>query len=134
MRKVKKLTESEIVTLEQAVKYAKKAHFRRRCEAILLSNRGKKVSYIADLFQIFPQRVHIWFNWWEEKGIAGLFISAGRGKKKALSPEKIAEIAPQIQAAIAENPQSLRQVADELAHKISLPITPYLLKNFLKKK
>ena len=40
---------------------------------------------------------------------------------------------PQIKAVVAENPRNLKQAAAELCQEFSLPVTSYLLKQFLKK-
>lgn len=85
MKRVKTLLPSELVTLQEAQKNAPKAHFRMRCQAIELSDRGKSVTYIADLFQTRPDTVYTWINRWESMGIVGLMILPGRGLKATLN-------------------------------------------------
>jgi transposase len=84
MKRVKELSGGEIVTLQEAQKHHKKSHFRTRCEAIELSNRGKSVAYISDLLQTRPDTIYTWINRWEERGLVGLMIVPGRGIKAKL--------------------------------------------------
>lgn len=84
MKRVKELSGLEIVTLQESQKHHKKGHFRNRCAAIELSNRGKSVTYIADLLETRPDTVYSWINRWEECGLVGLMILPGRGLKAKL--------------------------------------------------
>lgn len=79
------LIEPEIVTLQEAQKNAKDAHFRNRCLAIELRlSRNKSVAYIADLLQVQQNTVYVWLSRWETMGIIGLMILPGRGVKATL--------------------------------------------------
>jgi transposase len=73
------------VTLQDARKNALKAHFRNRCHAIELSDRGKSVPYIADLLKTRTDTIYTWINRWESMGLAGLMILPGRGLKAKLN-------------------------------------------------
>jgi transposase len=85
MKRVKPLLASELVTLQDAQKHAVKAHFRNRCHAIELSDRGKSVPYIADLLKTRTDTIYTWINRWESMGIIGLTIQPGRGLKAKLN-------------------------------------------------
>ena len=79
------LTEGELVTLQEAQKNSKKAHFRDRCLAVeLCLSRNKSVSYIADLLQVRENAIYIWLSRWETMGIVGLMILPGRGVKAVM--------------------------------------------------
>jgi transposase len=79
------LTDSELVTLQQAQKYSNKFYFRNHCLAIELRlSRNKSVSYIADLLQVKENAVYEWLTRWESMGLVGLMILPGRGVKAAL--------------------------------------------------
>lgn len=85
MIKHPELTESELVTLQQAQKYSNKDHFRKRCLAIELRlSRKKSVFYIADLLQCKENSIYEWLTRWELMGIVGLMILSGRGVKAVL--------------------------------------------------
>ena len=51
-----------------------------------------KVSEISSLYGKHEETVRSWMDNWESKGIAGLFISKGRGRKPALSTEPEAAV------------------------------------------
>lgn len=79
------LTEGELVTLQEAQKNSKKAHFRTRSLAIELRlSRNKSVAYIADLLQVRENAIYKWLSRWETMGIVGLMIMPGRGVKAAM--------------------------------------------------
>lgn len=85
MKRVKSLLPIELVTLQEARKNATKAHFRNRCYAIELSNRGKSVRYIADLLNTRTDTIYTWIDRWESMGIVGLMVLPGRGLKAKLN-------------------------------------------------
>lgn len=96
----------EVNTLEEAVKNHGKSYFRIRCESILLSHRGYKVVEIAQLQQVRTHTVRAWMDSWEQKGIAGLQIVSGRGRKAAIQLCNTA-LVEQLQQELQGNPQSL---------------------------
>lgn len=84
MIKANQLTQTEVSTLREAQKNSDKAHFRNRCLAILLLNKGKTVSYISDLLNIRQEAIYKWSGRWVSKGLVGLTILPGRGVKAKL--------------------------------------------------
>jgi transposase len=137
MKRVEELSGTEIVTLQEAQKHHKKSHFRTRCEAIELSNRGKSVTYISDLLQTRPDTIYTWINRWEERGLVGLMIVPGRGIKAKLDIfliENDEESLELIKKKIQLNPQKLDEVALELSAVLNLNITYCKLKRFIKEK
>jgi transposase len=137
MKSVVPLTEDELVTLQEAQKNSKKDHFRKRCLAIELSDRGKSVSYIADLLQTRTDTVYTWINRWDSVGLWGLMIQPGRGVKAPLDQLLTApteESIHLIKKKIAENPQKLEEVAIELSIALKIEITYGKLKRFIKEK
>jgi transposase len=127
-----KLTLEEIITLEQAVKNHPKSHFRTRCESLLLSNRGYDIKSIATLFQTRIHTIGTWFSNWNEKGIVGLQIVTGRGRKSDLSTVSDALI-EDIKEQIALNPQGLDAVCLQINQKWGLSLSKAQVKKFIKK-
>lgn len=85
MKRVAPLLPAELVTLQEAQKNSKKAHFRTRCLAVELRlSRNKSVSYIADLLQVRENAIYEWLSRWETMGIVGLMILPGRGVKATM--------------------------------------------------
>lgn len=140
MRRIKPLLASELVTLQEAQKNSAKAHFRVRCSAIELSNRGKSVSYIADLLVTRTDTIYTWMNRWESIGIVGLMILPGRGVKAKLDTllteqtTESEETLALIKKKVAANPQKLQEVALELSTELNIEITYGQLKRFMKEK
>ena len=84
MRNIK-LTKLEEETLREGYKNHRKAHFRLRCHALLLSNEGMSVQFIMKIAKVRSRTIYKWMNRWEKMGIVGLFILQGRGVKSKLS-------------------------------------------------
>ena len=104
------LTDEEKATLEQGSRNHSKAYFRQRCESLLLSDRGYQVSQLAALFQIRTHTIREWMDQWASKGLCGLYIQAGRGRKATIKATNEAFV-DSLKIEIALNPQDLTQVA-----------------------
>jgi transposase len=134
----KPLIEAELVTLQEARKYAKKPYFRDHCFAIELRlHRNKSVAYISELLEVRQETVYDWLVCWETQGICGLMITPGRGVKAQLN--KLLETPNQdsialIKTAIEANPQKLEEVAIALSSELKIEITYGQLKRFIKTK
>ena len=79
-----KLTKLEKETLKCCFKKHPKSHVRIRCQSLLLSNEGWQVKQIALLHQTRCRTIYTWFDRWNDLGIIGLMILAGRGIKPKL--------------------------------------------------
>jgi transposase len=126
------LTSEEVLTLEEAVKNHSKSHFRTRCESLLLSNRGYDIKSIATLFETRINTIGRWFSNWKAKGIVGLQIVTGRGRKSDLSTVSEAFI-EDIKEQIALNPQGLEAVCLQINQKWGLNLSKSQVKKFIKK-
>lgn len=132
MRYVQELPDDEKITLLECRKNYKKSHVRDRSHAILLSAEGKDVSFIADLFKVRTRTVYEWFNRWKAYGIMGLMLKPGRGCKAKLN--QVAVFQQQlIEETVKSNPQQLNKVAEVLSDILSVKITKYMLRSYLKK-
>lgn len=76
-------SEAQLV-LEASYKTDERHHFREKCNALLLSNKGYTVPQIAGILSKCRDTIHSWFDKWEQEGIAGLAIKPGRGVKAKL--------------------------------------------------
>ena len=79
------LTESDNLAIVNGIKDGKKHHFRERCRAIDLSNKGQTVPQIAFLLEKRCETIRQWFDNWELNGLLGLGIQPGRGLKPTLN-------------------------------------------------
>lgn len=126
-----KLTEAELITLQEGHKNGSQFQFRNRCFCLILSNQGKSVSELTEFFEVSRITIYSWFDAWDKNGIVGLMNKPGRGRKSILSLQNPAHI-KSVKAAIRKNPQSVKSVVAELESKINLPMHPETLKRFLK--
>lgn len=127
-----RLSSQEVDTLEAGLKHHAKSFYRTRCHALLWSHRGYKVMEIASLLQVRTHTVRLWMSNWEANGLAGLQISAGRGRKAAILVSN-GDLVAQIQEQLRLNPQSLTSVCEQLNHHNGLSLTPGQLMRFIKK-
>lgn len=126
------LTESEIETLEQGSRNHSKPYFRERCESLLLSNRGYGVGQMADLFQTRTHTIRGWMDSWLTKGLCGLYIQAGRGRKGTIKADDT-PLVEAIKAEIALNPQNLDAVACAVEQRWGIGLSKEQIKRFIKK-
>jgi transposase len=126
------LTKEEKETLEQGSRNHDKPYFRQRCESLLLSNRGYQVGQMASLFQTRTHTIRQWMDNWLEKGLCGLYIQAGRGRKAAIKASE-SQLIDSIKAEIALNPQDLDGVALAIEQKWGLLLSKEQIKRFIKK-
>jgi len=126
------LSPLEVETLAAGMKHHRKSFYRTRCQALLLSQRSYKVIEIATLLQVRSHTVRLWMNNWEADGLAGLQISAGRGRKAAIEVSNVGLVA-QIQEQVGLNPQSLRGICAQLNQDNNLSLTSGQVLRFIKK-
>ena len=91
MRYITKLDNETIKELEKIVKEDKHYKSRYRAQAILLSNQGKNVNELANIFGCKIRTIYRWFDRFEEKRVEGVFELKGRGRKPILTIENDAK-------------------------------------------
>jgi transposase len=67
--------------VETAYKTDKRHHVRTKCQVLLFSHQGYKISELGTMFNKPCETIRKWFNKWEAEGLAGFSIKAGRGVK-----------------------------------------------------
>jgi transposase len=132
MLQIRPLSELEILSLETVVKSDAKAHFRNRCQCILLNNRCFTVKDLSRLYQVRTRSIYTWIHNYEQSGIESLNISAGRGVKAKLDTLSEDNI-KLLKEEIALHPQNLKGVITELSEKFNIDLTIHKLKRYLKK-
>lgn len=84
-----RLTESEREDLKKSRDNHAKPYMRERCAAILKIADGESGHQVA-LHGLYKQRqpdtIYTWVDRYQEAGISGLYIQAGRGRKAAFFP------------------------------------------------
>lgn len=87
-----KLTEAELVTLQEGHKNGAQFQFRNRCQCLMLSHQGMTVSQLSKFFEASLITIYSWFDRWQEKGLSGLINKPGRGRKPILSLQNFKQI------------------------------------------
>ena len=127
-----KLSGAQRAELDQCYKQGRKAVFRQRCHYILLSDQGKTMEQIADIYQTNRLSIGKWFSRYEQQGVNGLKTNTGRGRKPLLSVDNAEQVA-QVEQYLEQDCQDLKQTLRKLTEQQGLSISKYTLKRFLKK-
>lgn len=126
-----KLTEAELVTLQEGHKNGSKFQFRNRCQCLVFSHQGRTVSELAQFFEVSKITIYGWFDRFESAGICGLMDKAGRGRKPILSLQNPTHIVS-VKSAVRKNAQSLKAMTAELETVLETPMSVDTVKRFLK--
>lgn len=133
-RFVENLNTVEIEALEAAIKHGKSAIFRKRCHAVLLSNKGYTVEQIMDILNVVQSTVYNWFNKWAKQGIEGLKTKPGQGRKATLSidnSDHVEAVKKAVKKTAQEGVNLLATIEQELEMEEQLSMR--ILSPFLKK-
>ncbi len=113
------LNEEEQENLRYLKDFGETRRIRQRAHAILLSDKGKTIVEIGEVFDVDRDTVTSWINRWEASGFMGLADEARSGAPPLLDAseqEKVLEF-------LQEHPHSpklvLRRIEKELGKKIS---------------
>jgi transposase len=90
-RRQVELSEEQRAELLRIVKRDPKAYRRERASAVLQVGDGGVAAQVARqglLVRRDPDTVYGWLDRYLERGVAGLTIAAGRGRKPTLSPPR----------------------------------------------
>lgn len=126
------LTDQQRQALQQGYTSGSSAKFARRCQIILLSDRGKTVTELSDLLDLSRQAILIWFDRYEQLGIDGLHRQAGGGRPPIFKIDNAAEVA-RIKAIVGHHPQQLKQAIPVIEEEFQRNFCQETLKRFLKK-
>ena len=126
-----KLTVEEVASLKKGFKSRKPYVFRRKCDCILESNRGKSINELRELFKVRRATITEWFNRWENEGINGLEMRVGRGRAKKLNLDNELQV-KRVKELVENNPQNLNRVLDSLKSEYKIDLSKKTLKRFLK--
>lgn len=97
------LTESELLTIEQAIKNDPDLRLRQRALIIRLLHKGYKPEAIADVLSISTGPVYYWYNRWQNEGLDGLRDKPRSGRSRIADEayrRKLEEV-------LAQDPQEL---------------------------
>lgn len=126
-----KLTEAELITLQEGHKNGSQFQFRNRCQCLVFSHQGRSVPELAEFFDINPITIYNWFDRWEESGLVGLMNKPGRGRKPILSLQNPSHI-ESVKTAVRKNAQSVKAMVAELETALEEKMSVQTVKRFLK--
>lgn len=126
-----KLSEAELVTLQEGHKNGKQFQFRNRCQCLVFSHQGRTVAELAQFFEVSKITVFGWFDRWENSGICGLMDKPGRGRKPILSLQNPNHI-ESVKTAVQKNAQSIKAMVAELETTLETEMSVDTVKRFLK--
>lgn len=126
-----KLSEAELVTLQEGHKNGSKFQFRNRCQCLVFSHQGSTVTELAQFFDVSKITIYGWFDRWEKSGICGLMDKPGRGRKPILSLQNPTHI-ESVKTAVKKNAQSLKAMVAELETALETEMSVDTVKRFLK--
>ena len=122
------LSESEKITLEEALQNHPNATVRTRSQCLLLSARQYRVKTLSGLYQVRTRTLYEWFSRWQSMGVVGLRISEGRGRKSLLQPLHL----PLVVETLSLDCQDLKQASVKLSEDLAEPVSKGQVKRFLK--
>lgn len=130
-RFIEKLTAAQNRSLERGYRTGKSHLYRRKCHCILLSNKGKTVQELANLYSVKTRTVYSWFDLWESEGIKGLALKPGRGRKPKLNASDETQVKI-VKTLIENEPKNLNRVVGQIKSQLDIDLSKKTLKRFLK--
>ena len=129
VRYVQPLTDEQRALLAKTMKEDPAFRARSRAHSLLLSAAGTPIQTIAKTYQVHRVTVSAWIKKWEQHGAQSLHDHPRSGRPPKLTPDE-QELA---QHYIKEDPRSLKQVVERLAHKTEKRLSLSSLKRLAKK-
>lgn len=128
---IEELTEEQKSSLKKGYTYGNSPLFRRRCHSILLNHSGKTTKELSSFFGVSIHSIQTWLKLWEGKGIEGLKLKPGRGRKPKLktSEKEHVEI---IKTLIKNEPKNLKKVTAQIEIELGIEVSKKTLTRFLK--
>lgn len=131
-RFISNLTREQISSLKNGYTTGKSPVYRRRCQCILLSNSGKTVKELAEMFSVQTRTIYQWFNIWNKEGICGLQLKKGRGAKPKLD-QSDPVVVVKIKDIVENEPRSTKVMVAQINAGMNIDMSTKTLKRFLKR-
>ncbi len=126
-----KITDEKILKqLSHFRDHAKTKQERHRSHAILLSNNGKSVGELSEIFAVSQRTIYNWFKDFKAKSIDSLACQKGRGRKPILNENANKKVIQELIDAYPHQPKKAYALSME---KLSLKMSYKTFKRFLKK-
>lgn len=126
------LSESEQLTLREALKNHPKHEFRRACQSLLWSHKGFSAKEVASHAEVSPHSVGKWLTLWQEQGLVGLMRQKGQGRKPILSSTNSLH-QQALSQAVSAHYQDAERIKADLQTALGQSMSRDTVKRFLKK-
>ncbi len=128
--RVIELSDQQKKELEKGYREGKTHFFRQLCQMVLLKSEGRKSKELAVIFSKCEQSINTWLDRWQEQGIEGLKVKAGRGAKPKLNQATDLE---KVREAVKVNRQRLALAKAALEKELNKEFSTKTLNRFVKK-
>jgi len=128
--KIVALTAEQRAALETGAKYGSTPTFRLRCQAILLKSQERTSLAVAKQLGCCEMSVNDWMKRFTQRGVDGLNVAPGRGRKSILQTKSDLEA---VRRAVQKNRQKISLAKAELNQELGKDFCTVTLKRFLKK-
>lgn len=118
-RYVEPLAEEDREILSYLRDHGETPRIRQRAHAILLSDSGKSVNELAEIFAVRRNTVSSWLDRWETEGVQGIGDAQRSGAPPKLTRSEINRVVK----IIKKNPHNPRQVLAEISKRIGKTIS-----------
>lgn len=123
------LDETARAELENGYRNGLTHSFREHCQMVLLKAEKRRSKDVAAILGCCQKSVNHWLKQYQQNGVAGLRIKAGRGRRPILSTQTDAAA---IGAAVAEHRQRISRAKAELEAQLGKQFSEKTLVRFLK--
>jgi transposase len=132
MGKIKSVVLSEVerTALEKGARDGKTFAYRKRCSMILLKADGRTSQDVAKVVGGCEVVVNNWMKRYQEHGIEGLVMRAGRGRRSILRADSDLEV---VRLCVQKHRQKVSLAKAELETELGKAFGILTLKRFLKK-
>lgn len=130
MKYVSVLTPAQEKELEALYKDGETVRVRRRSHLVLLSNKGKSIKELCNIFGLHRDTVSDTIENYEKLGIKGLFDKPRSGRPLALTEEEESFVLKEV----AKDSRNLNRILSQLKDKYNKIISKTTLIGLLKKK
>jgi transposase len=132
MGKIKSVVLSEVerTALEKGARDGKTFAYRKRCSMILLKADGRTSQDVAKVVGGCEVVVNNWMKRYQEHGIEGLVMRAGRGRRSILQADSDLEV---VRLCVQKHRQKVSLAKAELETELGKAFGILTLKRFLKK-
>lgn len=129
MKFVASLTEAEITTLSDLLKYGPNYRYRQRAHMVLLSNKGYMINDLSDIFGLDRDNISIALDRWKDLGIVGLRDAPGKGRKEKLSSDYKNKIIDWVEN---NTPRSIKEILNYISEVLNIDVSEDTIRGLLK--